>query len=154
MRSAAKILIVEDDPNIRDTLRDVLVEEGYSVFSARDGSEAMGMLKGIGRPVLLLLDLNMPVMDGVTLLSHLREWPDREQIEVVVMSGAVHPEWFRGAPGVLKAFKKPFEVSDFLVLAEAFVARHFPGRGSGAAAAEQPTSFMSATSPPTEAPEE
>lgn len=154
MKSAAKILIAEDDPSIRTTLADVLIEEGYSVFTAQNGSEAMGMLRRMDRPVLVLLDLNMPVMDGVTLLSRLRDWPDRAQIEVVVMSGAVDPEWFRGAPGVIKAFRKPFDVRDFLSLAEEFVARHASTGASVATLAEQPTTFPAAASPPPGAGEE
>jgi CheY-like chemotaxis protein len=103
MKVAANILIAEDDFGFRDTLEDVLVEEGHRVSVARNGSEGLAVLGRIGRPVLILLDMNMPVMDGVTFLAHLKEWPDREQMEVVIMSAAVEVELLFGhRPDVLK----------------------------------------------------
>ena len=155
MKANATILIAEDDFGFRDTLEDVLAEEGYSVSVARNGAEALGVLGRIGRPVLILLDMNMPVMDGMTFLAHLKEWPDREQVEVVIMSAAVEVELLFGhTPGVLKALKKPFDVEEILVLAEEFAARHAPAGASTAATATQPTAVTAGTTPPPEAPEE
>jgi hypothetical protein len=63
----------------------------------------------------------------MTFLSHLKEWPDRERVEVVIMSAAVEVELLFGhTPGVLKALKKPFDLEEILVLAEEFAARHAP----------------------------
>jgi CheY-like chemotaxis protein len=155
MKANATILIAEDDFGFRDTLEDVLAEEGYSVSVARNGAEALGVLGRIGRPVLILLDMNMPVMDGMTFLAHLKEWPDREQVEVVIMSAAVEVELLFGhTPGVLKALKKPFDVEEILVLAEEFAARHAPAGASTASTATQPTAVTAGTPPPPAAPEE
>ena len=155
MKAPANILIAEDDFGFRDTLEDVLVEEGYRVSLARNGSEALGLLGRIGRPVLILLDMNMPVMDGVTFLNHLKEWPDRQQMEVVIMSAAVEVELLFGhTPGVLKALKKPFDVEEILVLAEDFAARHASAGASTVASATQPTAVAAGTIPPKAAPEE
>ncbi|HZJ52684.1 MAG TPA: response regulator [Myxococcaceae bacterium] len=87
----ANLLVAEDD----------FADEGCPVSVARNGEEALGVLGGMQRPVLILLDMNMPVMDGMTFLSHLEEWPDREQMEVVIISAAVEVELLFGhTPGV------------------------------------------------------
>ena len=59
------ILVVDDDPDIRDSLREVLEDEGYDVASVGNGREALDYLKQASpRPWVILLDLMMPVMDG------------------------------------------------------------------------------------------
>ena len=59
------LLLVEDDDDIRDTLAEILTQEGYDVLAARDGREALDLAALAPRPRLILLDLRMPVMDGV-----------------------------------------------------------------------------------------
>lgn len=61
-------LIVDDDMAIRQTLRAALEDEAYSVLEARDGLAALGMLRESAVPLVTLLDLRMPVMDGLRLL--------------------------------------------------------------------------------------
>jgi CheY-like chemotaxis protein len=59
------ILVVDDDPDIRDSLREVLEDEGYEVACVGNGQEALDHLKtATPRPCVILLDLMMPVMDG------------------------------------------------------------------------------------------
>ena len=124
----ASILIAEDDLAFRDTLEDVLVEEGYEVATARNGSEALAVLHGLSRPALILLDLHMPVMDGVQFLHHLGQRPDRKAYEVVIMSAAVDVQWFDHAPGVIKAVRKPFDVSEILTVVKEFNRRRYFGQ--------------------------
>ena len=123
MPALASILVAEDDLNFRDTLEDVLVEEGHTVVCARNGAEALVDLGRMARPALILLDLQMPVMDGVTFLSRLRERPDRDDFEVVIMTAMVDPQWFGHAPGVIRAMRKPFDVQEIVTLAEDFAER-------------------------------
>jgi hypothetical protein len=90
-------------------------------------------------------------MDGVTFLSHLSEWPDRDQLEVVIITAAVNIEWFRGTRGVIRAMRKPFDVREIVEIANDFAVRHSVARGSSAAAGDQPSAFVSAaTAPPSE----
>jgi two-component system, chemotaxis family, chemotaxis protein CheY len=82
-----RVLVVEDDGELREGLTELLTEEGYDVITARDGAEALGQVKRTHPPpCLVLLDLRMPVMNGVEFLQHLRRDPQRGQIPVCVMT--------------------------------------------------------------------
>jgi signal transduction histidine kinase len=63
-KARARILLVEDDPGIRDVLHGILEEEGYAVTTAENGQEALDTLRSSAAPDLIVLDLRMPVMDG------------------------------------------------------------------------------------------
>ena len=62
--SCPGILVVDDDPDIRESLREVLQDEGYEVNCVSNGREALDYLQTGPRPCVILLDLMMPVMDG------------------------------------------------------------------------------------------
>ena len=134
MSVGASVLIAEDDYNFRDTLEDALVEDGHRVVCARNGSEALVALSRLPRPALVLLDLHMPVMDGVTFLNHLRTRTDTEDFEVVIMSALVDPDWFGKLPGVIRALRKPFDIGEIQALVSEFADRNparLPGRQRG-----------------------
>ena len=80
------LLVVEDDADIRETLAEALEGEGYLVFTARHGREALDRLEFGLRPALILLDLMMPVMNGLEFLSELRTRPGFSRTPVVVVS--------------------------------------------------------------------
>src|SRR5215469_6082308 len=63
------ILVVDDDRSIRETLRVVLQEEGYTVSEAEDGQVALKILQASKEPMVVLLDLRMPVLDGAGVLA-------------------------------------------------------------------------------------
>jgi len=67
-----KVLIVEDSTTMRDQLRRALVPAGYEVIDARDGVEGIEMVKRHPDLVLLICDVNMPRMDGITMIETLR----------------------------------------------------------------------------------
>ena len=77
------ILIVDDEVHTRETLHDVLVDEGYRVVIARDGREAMTHLAA-ERPALLILDLLMPGMNGNALYDEMQKSPEWKRIPVLV----------------------------------------------------------------------
>ena len=73
---STRILIVDDDDALRDSLQLVLSSEGFEVVSARDGQEALGLLAS-SAPEIVLCDLRMPGMDGMELIPLLvRRLPD------------------------------------------------------------------------------
>ncbi len=81
----ASILIVDDDETIRRALDRTLRKQGWRILQAGDGAEALQQLTH-ERPALILLDLMMPVMDGLEFLEHLREHEQWKTIPVVVLT--------------------------------------------------------------------
>src|SRR5262245_60743067 len=80
------ILVVDDDPDVRDALVHLLSAEGYDAETANDGSEALARLKGTSPPSLVLLDLMMPVMDGFEFRVQQLQDPRIADIPVIVFS--------------------------------------------------------------------
>lgn len=82
---AGSILVVDDEPEIRNLVREILEDEGFSVSLAENGTQARDLVKKID-PDLVLLDIWMPDIDGVTIL---KEWSESGQLEspVIMMSG-------------------------------------------------------------------
>lgn len=80
------ILIVEDDPDIRETLQHLLETAGYRAPAAGNGKEALELLDSIERPCLILLDLMMPVMDGWAFLTALDQDERLSHLPIVIVS--------------------------------------------------------------------
>jgi two-component system, OmpR family, response regulator CpxR len=109
------VLIVDDDPDIRETLRFVLEDAGYVVYCAENGREALEVLdRSTPLPGLILLDLMMPVMSGDEMLKSLRAVRALAQIPVTIVtaSGAPMPAL---ASGLLK---KPVDLDVLLRIVE------------------------------------
>ncbi|RUA12350.1 MAG: sigma-54-dependent Fis family transcriptional regulator, partial [Flavobacteriia bacterium] len=81
----AKILVVDDEEGIRDTVKEILEDEGYEVTLAENG-DAARKARQMRRADLILLDIWMPDIDGITLL---KEWSEDGEIEtpVIMISG-------------------------------------------------------------------
>lgn len=84
------VLLIEDDRSIRETMQELLEDEGYAVVTALNGAEGLRQLKKMKHSCLVLLDLLMPVMDGNQFLKELDEGHGHviAAISVVVMSAA------------------------------------------------------------------
>jgi chemosensory pili system protein ChpA (sensor histidine kinase/response regulator) len=82
------ILITEDHAEVREPLARLLQVEGFHVLTAANGAEALTVLQNI-TPDLLLMDLMMPRMDGITLLQIIRHDPRWRDLPVVVLTGLV-----------------------------------------------------------------
>jgi two-component system cell cycle response regulator len=82
----AKILVIDDEEAIRELLREVLVTDGYTVLTAADGREALPMALS-KKPDLILSDVRMPKLDGLTLCKALRVNPETKNIPVVMLTG-------------------------------------------------------------------
>ncbi|HET6150436.1 MAG TPA: response regulator [Polyangia bacterium] len=80
------ILVVDDDPDIRDSLREVLEDEGYTVNTVGNGREALDYLHRSPRPCVILLDLMMPVMDGWQFRREQKQDPAIATIPLVVIT--------------------------------------------------------------------
>lgn len=86
-----KILIVEDEASLLTVLADKFTKEGFIVQRARDGREGMRCAYA-NCPDLILLDIVMPVMDGLTMLAELRKSPWGKDIPVILLTNLSEPE--------------------------------------------------------------
>jgi CheY-like chemotaxis protein len=106
------VLVVDDDPDILDAICDILEAEGYRVARARHGVEALEQVE-TELPAVILLDLMMPVMDGLAFAQTLRSRPGKQGIPIVVISADGNPQKAAsvGARGFLA---KPFDIDALL----------------------------------------
>ncbi|MEJ7735466.1 MAG: response regulator [Polyangiaceae bacterium] len=81
------LLVVDDDLALRDALCAAFEAEGYRVYAAADGKEALAVLARVPTPHAILLDLQMPVMDGWELLARLKKDERLSEVPVAVVSG-------------------------------------------------------------------
>jgi CheY-like chemotaxis protein len=80
------VLVVDDEADIRESLRVILELEGYKVYSAANGVEALALIEDGIVPSVILLDLMMPVMNGVDFLAILRQRPRFAECPVLVVT--------------------------------------------------------------------
>jgi CheY-like chemotaxis protein len=118
-----KVLVIEDDRDLRESLCEALELEGYHVAAVENGAEALDYLQKSEPPCLILLDLMMPVMDGWTFVEQCRRLHFCGDVPIVVTS-ASHDlprtaEQLR-AMGVRTCLAKPFDVEGLLALVERY----------------------------------
>jgi type II secretory ATPase GspE/PulE/Tfp pilus assembly ATPase PilB-like protein/CheY-like chemotaxis protein len=82
---ASKVLLVDDEDSLRKVMKDLLERDGYVVTEARDGVQALDQVDRVG-PDIIVLDLNLPGLDGYGVLSHLRSRPATANIPVIVLT--------------------------------------------------------------------
>jgi CheY-like chemotaxis protein len=107
------VLVVEDDSDIRETLRDTLEVEGYTVLTATNGKDAIDTLHHMERPCLILLDLMMPIMNGLEFLAACRKDDALVTIPVVMVTAyeSVAQKSSTAAKAILK---KPIDLDRLL----------------------------------------
>lgn len=101
------VLVVDDDPVMREFIAGLLKGEGYQVFTAADGGEALEAAEDV-RPDLVTMDLLMPGMDGGTTIRHLRALPELSKTPILVISVK------QGLEGGNAAMSKPLRPQAFL----------------------------------------
>ncbi|HET7788254.1 MAG TPA: response regulator [Myxococcales bacterium] len=113
MPASRAVLLVDDDPDIRDSVGECLRDEGYEVHTAGNGQEALDRLSYGLRPSVILLDLMMPVLNGFEVLQALRDRPDWQGIPVVIVSAnrGYEAEDMRGVFDILR---KPVPLEQML----------------------------------------
>jgi CheY-like chemotaxis protein len=85
MTSKTIVLVVEDDPTLRQIYRQSLERKNYLIYEASNGEEALEKLKEI-KPQVIILDMMMPGMGGPTILQKIRQNPELAQIRIVVIT--------------------------------------------------------------------
>lgn len=111
---APKVLLVEDNPSVRELLRVLLEGEGYEIVEAKDGLD--GLLKAeFVKPDLMILDLMMPDVDGERVLTQIHTDPELSRIPVIVVSGKYEAlDRLKDLIGDENVFAKPFEPTRLL----------------------------------------
>lgn len=133
-----QVLLVEDDVDSAEALYTLLKQEGYAVFWAASGEDAMGWLEGaVGkervavRPDVILLDLTLPDVDGVTLAKRIRRELGTMPPLVVLSARSEQAVNAAGSElGAVATLRKPFAIGELLE-ALARAARHVTDRRAG-----------------------
>lgn len=115
MHQAHTVLVVDDEPAVREMLDDLLSSEGHEVVTAPDGAAALGALRDGGpRPCMILLDLMMPRMNGWDFAEELRHDDQLRDIPFVII--AANPRFAADAPklGASSWLGKPLQLDDLL----------------------------------------
>src|SRR5215218_9707620 len=102
------VLVVDDDPDVRALLEMCLALEGFDVLTASNGRHALLRLNEI-HPALILLDLMMPVMDGVEFRRQQREEPRLRDIPLVCLSARHAARKKANEPGFAAVHRKPLD---------------------------------------------
>lgn len=113
------VLVVDDDKDIRETLQELIEDEGYEVATARNGLEALERIRQ-RRPGLVILDLFMPGMDGAEFRRRQLADPVLAGVPVVVISAAAGLEERVAAMRPTAHMEKPIRLDELLRL----IARH------------------------------
>ena len=111
----AKILVIDDEPNIVQTLQDRLEMNDYRVVTASNGREGLEKASS-EKPDIILLDVIMPIMDGHEMLEHLRKSEDGKDISVIMLTARSQNQDIAraNACGIDDYIVKPFDLSELL----------------------------------------
>jgi two-component system chemotaxis response regulator CheY len=111
------VLVVDDEPSIRDAIQFILEEAGYTVITAANGHEALDRVIE-QQPSLILLDLQMPLMTGQETLAMLRKMP--RPIPVVFMTAGLRAQVEADHHGADGHLTKPFDMDELLTIVRRF----------------------------------
>jgi CheY-like chemotaxis protein len=121
------VLVVDDDPDIRESLETVLGIHGHAVATAADGAEAITFLRREGpQPCVILLDLMMPGMNGFDFRAELEADPMLAEIPVVIITGAGVLAYQHADALRAEILRKPFDLKSLLRTVERFCSDNRP----------------------------
>ena len=122
MTSGHRVVIVDDEPHIRRLLEVLMTKGGFAVTTAANGEEGLARIWDT-RPRLVLLDANMPLMDGYELCRRLRaEWPEEGPYVIMLTAGGQMADAARARDaGVDEFITKPFNPTALLARAREVV---------------------------------
>ncbi len=113
--AAVRVLVVDDDPGVRYTLREILESEGLAVDEAADGAEALARFDACPA-ALVVTDLRMPGLDGMEVLRRLRARTPAPRVIVITAHGSERQAVEAIQAGAHDYFKKPFETEELLAV--------------------------------------
>jgi DNA-binding response OmpR family regulator len=117
--SKGTVLVVEDDGNIRELICEALRGDRFAIVEAADGADAVKVARD-RRPDAIVLDLGLPVLDGVAVADQIRDMYDQSIPVVVVTAGGRAGDISRVRPTA--TFIKPFDVDDLVAMVRRVIA--------------------------------
>ena len=133
----AKILVVDDEPDIVEIVTFTLEAKGHDVTSAKDGAEGVAKVKK-SPPELIILDIMMPKMNGMQVVDYLRNKEEYNHIPIIMLTATTQyskrpdEEWSKKM-GVEDFISKPFEPIDLLKRVDKVLEDNFRKKGDGLA---------------------
>ena len=117
-----KILVIDDEPNIVQTLQDRLEMNEYRVFTAHNGRDGLEKFDR-EKPDVILLDVIMPIMDGLEMLETLRKRPDGQDVSIIMLTARSQTQDIAraNACGIDDYIVKPFDLSELLAKIESVI---------------------------------
>jgi DNA-binding response OmpR family regulator len=112
-----RILVIEDDADVREALAEAMRAAGFAVDVAVDGADGLVRLRGGPPPSLILLDLRMPRLCGAEFLRAMRDDEAHARVPVITMTAGGD----RRQDGVLAHLHKPFDLDDLLEIVRSVV---------------------------------
>ena len=114
-RAGSRVLVVDDDPSILDTVTSILTSEGFQVMAAGGGKEALSLMHS-WHPTLVLLDMRMPIMDGWAVARAMQE--SGSKVPIIVMTAAESAKRWADEIGAAGHLAKPFGLDELLSCVE------------------------------------
>ena len=109
-----KILVVDDEDRVRESIRETLSDEGYRVIEAADGTKVLGIIKS-ERPDLVLLDIWMPEVDGIGLLKDIKKQEPDLNVIMISGHGNIHTAVTATKLGAFDFMEKPLSLDGLLL---------------------------------------
>jgi CheY-like chemotaxis protein len=119
-KTTRKVLVVDDDPIIRDMMADILDFEGYTICVARNGYEALQRLRG-EEDFLVFLDIMMPGMSGKEVCAVLKREPELRKRHVIVLMSALDNLEEAASLKADAILQKPFLAEDLVTILEPYM---------------------------------
>ncbi len=115
-----RILICEDEKDVQELLKDLLLKEGAEVYTALDGKEAIGNAKAL-KPDLILLDIRMPKINGLEVAKEIRKTD--KAVKIIFLTGFQSPEIVKEAEkyGICDYIVKSSSTTDILQVIRRFI---------------------------------
>ncbi|OGR87287.1 MAG: hypothetical protein A3J74_11295 [Elusimicrobia bacterium RIFCSPHIGHO2_02_FULL_57_9] len=114
--AAKRLLIIDDDEDLRDIFERYMAKEGFSVSSAEDGLKGLARI-AVFKPDLIVLDLMMPNLNGFEVLHKMQQ--EKINVPVIVVTGfsqSANEQIIRQEPNVVEFVKKPIQYKELTVL--------------------------------------
>lgn len=124
------ILIVDDEEGIRESVREILSDEGYRVIEASDGTTVLELIRK-ERPRLVLLDIWMPQVDGIGLLKEIKEQEPEVNVIMISGHGNIHTAVAAAKLGAFDFIEKPLSLDGLLLTVRRALGGSPPSKGNG-----------------------